>query len=134
MLRDHPLLGVGLDNFGYLYYHVYLRPGGTPEPNLSHPHNWVLHLWLQLGLLGLLAFGWLLVRLWARLRTAQAVSPTWLAVGVIGAVTDTLVHGLLDNSYFLVDLAFVWWLCLAIGAGVWVQQAHPGERGRSPES
>jgi hypothetical protein len=25
-----------------------------------------------------------------------------------------LVHGFIDNSYFLVDLAFVFWLCLAL--------------------
>jgi O-antigen ligase len=119
MLRDHPLLGVGLDNFGYLYYHVYLRPGGTPEPNLSHPHNWVLHLWLQIGLLGLIAFCWLLWRLFTNLRSAlDAPATRWLAVGIVGAAVDTLIHGLLDNSYFLTDLAFLWWILLSLGATV----------------
>ena len=33
--------------------------GAVAEPNLSHPHNWLLHMWLELGLLGLIAFGWL---------------------------------------------------------------------------
>jgi hypothetical protein len=27
-----------------------------------------------------------------------------------------LVHGFIDNSYFLVDLAFLFWLCLALVA------------------
>lgn len=108
MLRDHPLFGVGLDNFTYLYQQVYIREGGTAEPNLSHPHNWLLHFWLELGLLGLIAFLWLVARFWqlARLRGG------WLAAGLIGAMTATLVHGLIDQSYFLVDLAFLFWLFL----------------------
>jgi hypothetical protein len=32
----------------------------------------------------------------------------------MGALADLLVHGFIDNSYFLVDLAFVFWLCLAL--------------------
>src|SRR6185312_15689796 len=64
MIRDHPLFGVGLDNFAYLYQQVYLREGAAAEPNLSHPHNWLLHMWLELGLLGLISFGWLLWRFW----------------------------------------------------------------------
>jgi putative inorganic carbon (HCO3(-)) transporter len=111
MVRDHPLLGIGPDNFAYLYQQVYLRVGAAAEPNLSHPHNWLLHFWLELGLLGLVAFLWLLVRFARQLR---ATKRSWLAAGAAGAMVDLLVHGAIDNSYFLVDLAFVFWLCLAL--------------------
>jgi len=116
MVRDHPLLGIGLDNFAYVYQ-AYLREGAVAEPNLSHPHNWLLHVWLELGLLGLVAFCWLLLRFGRNVRAAlnQAES-SWLVAGAAGAMADLLVHGLLDNSYFLVDLAFVFWLCLALVA------------------
>jgi putative inorganic carbon (HCO3(-)) transporter len=117
MVRDHPILGIGLDNFAYLYQ-AYLREGAVAEPNLSHPHNWVLHVWLELGVLGLLAFGWLLVRFWrsARLALTTRIESRWLVAGAVGAMADLLVHGFIDNSYFLVDLAFVFWLCLALVA------------------
>jgi putative inorganic carbon (HCO3(-)) transporter len=113
MIRDHPLLGVGLDNFAYLYQQVYLRDAAAAEPNLSHPHNWVLHLWLELGLLGLIAFGWLVFRFAKR---AWRSPKSWLVAGACGAIADMLVHGFIDNSYFLVDLAFVFWLGLALAA------------------
>jgi O-antigen ligase len=119
MVRDHPLLGVGLDNFAYLYQQVYLREGAAAEPNLSHPHNWVLHVWLELGLLGLVAFCWLLVRFWSLSRSALSSVQSehrWVVAGAAGAMTDLLVHGVIDNSYFLVDLAFVFWLSLALVA------------------
>ena len=117
MVRDHPILGVGLDNFAYVYQ-AYLRGGAAAEPNLSHPHNWVLHLWLELGLLGLVAFGWLVLRFSQNVRAALTRSDSyWLVAGAAGAMADLLVHGFIDNSYFLVDLAFVFWLCLALVAG-----------------
>jgi O-antigen ligase len=115
MIRDHPLLGIGPDNFTYLYQQVYLREGAAAEPNLSHPHNWLLHFWLELGLPGLVAFGWLLATFWRTARDALHDSERrWLVAGALGAMADLLVHGAIDNSYFLVDLAFVFWLLLAV--------------------
>src|SRR5207253_7475289 len=138
MLRDHPLLGFGLDNFAYLYQQVYLRQGAAAEPNLSHPHNWLLQFWLDLGLVGLGAFCWLVVRFAREVRktlsfqgmsggkvplsadgapllaAAPEAKERWVVAGAVGAMADLLVHGLIDNSYFLVDLAFVFWLTLAL--------------------
>jgi O-antigen ligase len=115
MLRDHPLLGIGLDNFAYLYQQVYLRQGAAAEPNLSHPHNWLLQFWLDLGLVGLVSFCWLVWRFVRNLPLPLAeASQRWMIAGALGAMADLLVHGLIDNSYFLVDLAFVFWLMLAI--------------------
>jgi O-antigen ligase len=117
MVRDHPLLGIGLDNFAYLYQHDYLREGAAAEPNLSHPHNWLLHVWLELGLLGLVAFGWLVARFGFLSRAALGnAEARWVVAGAAGAMVDLLIHGLIDNSYFLVDLAFVFWLGLALVA------------------
>ncbi|HEX8968781.1 MAG TPA: O-antigen ligase family protein [Chloroflexota bacterium] len=115
MAADHPWLGVGLDNFTYLYQQVYLREGAAAEPNLSHPHNWLLNFWLSLGLPGLAAFIWLLGSFWRSARAALCDSHRrWLVAGALGAIADMLVHGFIDNSYFLVDLAFVFWLALAV--------------------
>ena len=38
----------------------------------------------------------------------------WLIAGAVGALADMLIHGLIDNSYFLVDLAYLFWLVLAV--------------------
>jgi O-antigen ligase len=115
MVRDHPILGVGLDNFVYLYQQFYLREGAAAEPSLSHPHNWIFNFWLSLGVLGLVAFVWLLVCFWQNARRAlREPSRRWIVAGALGAMADLLVHGFIDNSYFLVDLACVFWLSLAL--------------------
>ena len=51
LVRQSPLLGIGLDNFLYRYPTV-MPPDTSYEPNLSHPHNLILQFWLELGLLG----------------------------------------------------------------------------------
>ena len=67
MVRDHPLWGIGLDQFLYLYP-TYMHPDAWREPNLSHPHNLLLDFWLRLGLLGLVALAW---AGWKALRRVQ---------------------------------------------------------------
>jgi O-antigen ligase len=118
MLRDHPLLGIGLDNFLYLYQQRYILPSALAEPNLSHPHNLLLHFWLQLGLPGLAALLWILLRAGRVLAAQLANAPDrWsraLTVGAAASLIDFGVHGFIDNSYFLPDLALVFWLTLAV--------------------
>ena len=119
LVAESPLFGIGLDNF--LYRYPALMPPGTPfEPNLSHPHNLVLQAWLQLGATGLAAFGWLLWRfvvfVWPIARAGNAGLEGALAVGALGSMTDFVAHGLVDNSYFLPDMAVIFWLTLAVAA------------------
>ena len=35
-------------------------------------------------------------------------------LGLIAGMVSTLVHGLIDNSYFLVDLAFIFFLSFGL--------------------
>jgi putative inorganic carbon (hco3(-)) transporter len=118
MVRDHPILGIGLDNFLYKFQQEYLSPDAAAEPNLSHPHNWVLHFWLNLGVVGLVAAGWLLLQFFVGIRDvlARTSDPTLraLAIGAAGSMVNFLIHGAVDNSYFLPDMALIFWFTLAI--------------------
>ena len=121
MIRQHPLLGVGLDNFLYAYRGRYIFDAAWQEPNLNHPHNIILDFSTRLGLLGLLVGIWLVWELFRTLRKVhQHVTPVWLpvVVGLSGALAAMLAHGLVDHSFFLVDLAFVFYLML--GTAVWL--------------
>lgn len=122
MVRDHPFFGIGLDQF-LRYYPDYMDPSlaGTNEQYTSHPHNVLLDVWLRMGILGLIAFGMLLVRFYRgvlgafRLRSVRLSHTTYLYVGLAAAMTAGLVHGLVDNCYFVPDLAFAFWLMVAVG-------------------
>ncbi|NJN17951.1 MAG: hypothetical protein HC822_17595 [Oscillochloris sp.] len=128
MLRDHPL-GIGLDQFGQLYPQ-YINPAlaGTNEINTAHPHNLILDIALRMGPLGLIAFGWLIwQQMYGRsnrqadhgehishsVRLLRYSSPP-LRLGILAALAAALTHGLVDAFYFWPDLAFAFWLFVAL--------------------
>ncbi|MGW8318869.1 MAG: O-antigen ligase family protein, partial [Candidatus Promineifilaceae bacterium] len=121
MFVEHPVFGVGLDNFLYAYRSRYIFRDAWQEPNLSHPHNIFLDFATRLGIVGLLTGGWMF---WNFLRIAwrlpRSVSGIWrpIAVGILGSLVYMLVHGLVDHSFFLVDLAFSFYLLF--GIAVWL--------------
>ena len=117
MVADHPLLGIGLDNYLYRYRGGYMLPEAWEEPDISHPHNWVLDFWLQLGFVGLLSAIALIA--WSgvigrRLLRRESPYDRTIGAAVIGLLVEMLVHGAVDNSYFLVDAAVVWWMALGV--------------------
>lgn len=138
MFLEHPWFGVGLDNFLYEYRGRYIFDAAWQEPNLNHPHNILLDFATRLGLFGSLAGGWIIweafrtIRAAVRRHTAQLVTTAaaratdkeWLpvAVGLASALAAMLAHGLVDHSFFLVDLAFVFYLIL--GMAVWLTQEY----------
>lgn len=119
MIRDHPLLGVGPDNFLYYYFDPrtgidrvhrlkscvpdplvdisalkhYMDPLAYREPCLSHPHNVVLDLWLSTGLLGLVALVAVLAiagrHAWRAWRVLQARTRA-ATLTLAGTVPDVL--------------------------------------------
>jgi O-antigen ligase len=117
MFLDHPLIGVGLDNFLYEYRGRYIFDAAWREPDLNHPHNVLLDLGTRLGLLGIVCGIWLFAACWRILRRLpERVPESWrpAAVGIIGAFIALLFHGLVDHSFFLIDLAYVFYLLAAL--------------------
>jgi len=134
MIRDHPWLGVGLDNFLYQYRDHYVLPEALIERDLSHPHNFILDFWTRLGVPGVVAILWMggaaLGAGWRATRRLEDGDLQALALGLTGSLITTLAHGLLDNSYFLVDLAFVFTLTLGLIQWLAGRAAEGAEEGR----
>lgn len=119
MIRDHPAFGVGLDQFFYQYAPRYIDPAAWGERYTSHPHNLFLDFWTRLGIMGLAWIVWTLGSLgFAVVRGWQIATENArrLIVAATIASVAALVHGLVDNFYFLIDLAFVWWFLIALVA------------------
>ena len=116
MIRDHPIFGVGLDNFLY-EYPKYIKPDAWREPNLSHPHSIVLDFWVRLGIAGVVVLIWMIVEFYrCGIRNLGKLSGTEraLVIGLMASMTAALAHGMIDAAYFYVDLAFVWMLTLGV--------------------
>ena len=123
MFLDHPVFGVGLDNFLYEYRGRYIMDAAWQEPNLNHPHNVFLDFATRLGLAGLLAGAWIF---WSFLRVTiklpGRINSLWrpVSAGLIGAFVYSFAHGLVDHSFFLVDLAFTFFLMF--GLAIWLDE------------
>ncbi|MDQ5867543.1 MAG: O-antigen ligase family protein [Chloroflexota bacterium] len=132
MGADHPVLGVGLDQFFNQYHNKYVAPEQRDDPSTpqvegesytSHPHNLVLDYWLNLGIMGLFVLVWLLQKyFWVAINRVKTFADKMgadpvgraMSLGLLALMVDFLVHGLIDNSYFLMDLALVFWLSCAM--------------------
>jgi O-antigen ligase len=116
-------LGVGLDQFFYYHYPAYGRSlidpvlAATQERYARQPHNLVFEIWFNLGPLGMIAFGWLLVRCLHRARAGLRF-PTpmteLMTRGVLAALAAALVHGMVDSFYFWPDIAIAFWLLVGV--------------------
>lgn len=91
--RDHPVVGVGADNF----FQDYLRQGRSPETP-AYPHDVALRTMAQTGLVGTLlllgALGAALAAGWRAMRTAPLAAA--VAGGAALAFLYWLVHGATD--------------------------------------
>lgn len=129
VLADHPVTGLGLDQFLYTFRGTYIRPDAWQEPNLSHPHNILLDFWVRLGIGGVLLLITTLAILARQLRRVH-VPHSALFAGLVGALIYTAAHGLIDNSIFVNDLALINMLLLALTVAL----AHDSETGKSAHS
>jgi putative inorganic carbon (HCO3(-)) transporter len=151
MIHDRPWFGYGLDNWlcyyssgdkyhpntvcptpaGFHHYIITQDPvtkrstGMSNEPFLSHPHNIFLHVWVSMGIFGLLAFiavlvlfYWTLVRLLFYLhkrRPPYFEELRWMTIGIGISMLAAVVQGQMDSSFLEQDLAFCFWtLVLAL--------------------
>lgn len=106
--KAHPVIGIGIGNFQevYLAYQPWYPP--YLEWAVPQPHNIVLALWLQLGLFGLFAMGWLsmMALVWKKNIPEEQKILQAIFFGI-------LVYGIFDTPLFGNALAFVWWFTLA---------------------
>ncbi|MBK8025996.1 MAG: O-antigen ligase family protein [Chloroflexi bacterium] len=132
MIADHPIAGLGLDQFLYAYRGSYIRPDAWQEPNLSHPHNILLDLWIRLGIVGVLIFALMQLYFWRWARLLLKALPrrdrllSIVVIGAVGSMANLLAHGLVDNSIFVNDLSYVFVLLLSIISNIRAIDAEAG--------
>jgi hypothetical protein len=108
MLRDRPVLGAGLAAYPEAFA-PYNRQAHIEV--FQYPHNILLNFWTEMGLLGVLAFGWILV-VFFRITWRQLLTPhsSLQTIVIITVMIVLLIHGLVDVPYFKNDLALFFWI------------------------
>ena len=125
MFEENPVLGIGVGNFNERYEDFFVRE--EFRFSRGHAHNYYIHTLAETGLLGLLAYLWLIVGLaLVALHTAlmaRSGFPRLLALGVVGTMTAVAVHNFFENLHVLnlgINLSLIW--ALGIVAQLMVQR------------
>jgi O-antigen ligase len=102
LLAEHPLRGVGLGNFGTAYKDLMVTDLPLLADALGVPeqaHNLFLNLTVEVGLVGAVAFAWLLavgfLRAWQVRRSADRRVKIW-GVGLAAGLAALLIHTTVD--------------------------------------
>lgn len=128
VIRDHPIFGVGANNFAAVI-HRYVTPAFGGQW-IHTVHNKYFLVWAETGAIGLVAFLWYLLsalgngwRAWRRTHRAHAL----LALGLVSALVGTMVHMNVDlfNGRLQVQMiAVVAGLCVALAQTAGGAPAH----------
>ncbi|MDP3836683.1 MAG: O-antigen ligase family protein [bacterium] len=98
----------------------YKKQVWQPVEIYKYPHNIFLNFWTEITLFGALLFTWLIGRFFydsIRLLKSLEREKRMLVLGLIGAMSALVIHGLVDVPYFKNDLAIIFWLIVAM-AGI----------------
>lgn len=101
VIKAHPLIGVGLGNFNLTI--------------TRYSHNLPLQIWAETGLAGIITLIWFIV-VHAKL-TFQNIknSPDRNQIaGLLSANIAFLFHNLIDFTFFLPEVCFLWWVILGL--------------------
>lgn len=79
-----------------------------------YPHNIFLNFWSELGILGALAFVWLIFKYLFISLKLFFQTKNYLVLGLFGTMIVIVVHGLVDVPYFKNDLSAMFFVLLAL--------------------
>lgn len=115
LILSHPITGIGLGEFQKSVGDISVSNAGFQLYGLSyalHPHNLFLAFWLNLGVLGIITFIYLLGSFFWRLGRRGGDALTLACA--FAAMVAIMIHGLVDTTYFKNDLSVIFWLLLSV--------------------
>jgi putative inorganic carbon (hco3(-)) transporter len=100
IIRSSPLTGIGLGNFNLVYS--------------RYAHNSYLQLAAEAGIFALAAFVWLAVIALRQIRLRKDEREPDRRLMITAAALIFLAHNLVDFSFFLPEIASLWWVILGL--------------------
>ncbi len=112
-------------------YGTRLTGFANPKRNAPILDNQWLDTWLEIGLIGAGALGWILIRAVRRLvRAAKRASPTgpegWLYTGLAASIGSFGVGIFFYDAFSFIQVTFIFWITLALAAVYLSLEPAPG--------
>ncbi len=130
MFNAHPFTGVGIGNFNARFTEFAVNPRFTISE--GHAHNYYINAMAETGIIGLIAYVWLILTgLWISYRAVRR-SPTHLGravgIGAVGVTIALMVHNVVEDLHVLnlgIQLAVVWALAIIVTTYVREERLSP---------
>jgi len=113
LIKNHPIFGAGLAGFPYLYEQY--KEAKHVEISL-YPHNIFLNFWVETGILGLIAFIWIIINYFKEgfKNLNYKLLTTNYSLILIAVMICFLIYGLVDAPYFKNDLSCLFWIWIGL--------------------
>jgi O-antigen ligase len=107
IIKDFPVKGIGAGNLG----NIYLKYKGFIGNETRFSHNLFLQTWAETGLPGLTAVFLLVLSFF---RTSFKIRKNFVNIGIISSCCVFIINNLMDFSYYIPQVSFIWWINLGI--------------------
>ncbi|HKK54147.1 MAG TPA: O-antigen ligase family protein [Patescibacteria group bacterium] len=100
-----------------LYNQEFRKSAWQPLEIYLYPHNIVLNFWVELGLLGLIVFMFLFIKIYIKAimllkNNKKEFKP--ILIAIISSISAIIIHGLVDVPYFKNDLSALFWIIVSL--------------------
>lgn len=102
IIKAAPLTGAGLGNFNLAYS--------------RYAHNAYLQIWAEMGILGICAFFWLIIKAYklAYQDIRNLADKQTPLIGLMAASAVFLIHNFVEFTFFLPEVTTLWWVILGL--------------------
>lgn len=113
MIKDYWLTGVGLGLAAFSRVYRDYMIAGAPA---VHAHNLYLEICLELGILGIFALLWMVLRALSQAltRLKDKDKTSYILTGIFAALAGHLFHGLFDYVWYSPKIVIAFWMFLGM--------------------
>jgi len=126
VIKESPLIGSGLGSYRWVFAHVRTHFYFNNDP--EYAHNDYLHLWAEIGIIGLVLLGLMVVMILIRsvrvLLRGREDRDVYLIAGMMGAMSGALVHAFFDFNFHVFANAHVYIMLIGIITGATVDESR----------
>lgn len=122
MIKDYPLLGVGVNAYSVVAPGYKISWGG-------YPHNCYLQMIVEIGIFGFLSFLWILFRIFRAFKESARIQDSSLKMllgGTLSGFVGFLVHSFFDTNFYSVQLGSLMWVIMGMITAI--QQARISDK------
>lgn len=113
IIEDFPLFGSGLNTYSITAPHYKVAEGGG-----IYPHNSYLQMAAEIGLLGLVAFFWVLFSFFRMGFQYLRKKKDYLVLGLLAGILGFLVHAFFDTHLYSLQLVVLFWFMLGFATAL----------------